>query len=178
MTASTIPSNLFIMRRAARFLMENGVEPQDSTKAIKTDAQTACFAASLLELPADFIMQVFDGAPVKECEGLVSWSLKKSGFKRVDALDSYAARRERVVSPESRKAAYQAVMISPEEKLALPCGCVPWSADRLDLIQTYCDSHYAKIERESEEMRGRARKRERVVFSPSEVAANIERLGG
>lgn len=109
-SVSGIPATLFAYRRLGRELMECGVNLEESTRGIRVDAQTACLAASVLGLPADFVMEIFDGAPVKECEGLVNWALKMSGFQRVDALDGYAARRGRVVSAESRKAAYEAVV--------------------------------------------------------------------
>ena len=99
---------LFTARRATRALAERGVDLKGSTREVLVDGQAALLLADLLALPGDFVMEAFTGAPVAEAEGVASYAARHAGFKRVDYLAGYAARRGRVVSVEAKVAAYEA----------------------------------------------------------------------
>jgi hypothetical protein len=99
---------LFTARRASRALAERGVDLKESTREIVVDVQATLLLADLLVLPGDFVMQVFAGAPLAEAEGVASYATRHEGFKRVDYLAGYAARRNRAVSVEAKVAAYEA----------------------------------------------------------------------
>jgi hypothetical protein len=99
---------LFFLRRYARMLAERGHREDASTRGIVVDAQVAMLLAELLDLPADFCAAVFEGEPVKCAEQVAAWSLRERGFRRVDALCNFAAKRGREVPRDVRVAAYEA----------------------------------------------------------------------
>jgi hypothetical protein len=101
-------AHLFFLRRHARSLTERGHRENESTREILVDSQTAMLLADLVNLPADFCAVVFEGEPVKRAEQIASWSLRESGFRRVDALCNFAVKRGREVPRDVRVAAYEA----------------------------------------------------------------------
>lgn len=99
---------LFNCRRSARSLAERGVDLKQPTRHVTVDGQTSLLLADLLELPADFVNEVFGGVPVSQAEGIASWAMREQGFRRVNILASYALKRGRIVSVEAKVAAYEA----------------------------------------------------------------------
>ncbi len=104
------PALLFLHRRSGRELVERGVNLTESTREVLCDAHAAVLAAESLGLPKDFCFQLFVGMPVKSVEGIAAWASRERGFRRVDMLASWGARRGRVVPADAREAAYRSVL--------------------------------------------------------------------
>lgn len=106
-------ASLLTLLRAARELSEFSYTNEKSTRDVLVDGPATGMLADLLELPKDFAFEVFHGMPVKQAEALADWALGMRPFKRVEALDGKARKQGRGVSPEARRAAYEAVVATP-----------------------------------------------------------------
>ena len=92
-------------------LLQTGADLPHGTKDIRVDARLAVVIGRHLGFPADFVLDVFAGSPVREARGIVSWAEgEPEPFKRLKMLEAWAWKKGRTVNPEAHQAAVEQII--------------------------------------------------------------------
>jgi hypothetical protein len=92
-------------------LLQTSAELPHGTKHIRVDARLAVVIGRYLGLPADFVLDVFAGSPVREAHGIVEWvEGEPEPFERLRMLEAWAYKKGRAVNPEAHRAAVEGII--------------------------------------------------------------------
>lgn len=92
-------------------LLESGAHVPKGTKDIRVDARLAAVIGRRLDLPADYVLDIFAGSPVREARGIVSWvEGEPEPFERLKMLEAWAWKKGRAVNSEAHQAAVERII--------------------------------------------------------------------
>lgn len=106
-------------------LLETNAKVPHGTGHITADARLCLILARRLKLPADFVVELFEGRPVKAVNGVYSWCKDEEPDEQLKMLRNWARKRGVEFDPETLRAAIEAVH-SPRPERRNPSG---WTGD-------------------------------------------------
>lgn len=97
-------------------LLESGATVPHGTGHITADVRLCALLARRLKLPADFVVELFEGRPVKAVNGVYSWCRDEEPDERLKMLRNWARKRGVEFDPEILRAAIEAVRSTAEPR--------------------------------------------------------------